>query len=183
MFQVFGLVVILAAALASLNHDPSGYSYHQHTLVRPYDDGHDMAHWDFGGSTVISDHYIRLTPDRQSRRGSLWNKIAFDPPPLLGEDLSKYPSWEAVIEFRVHGAGVKLFGDGFAFWYTKDNKKDGPVFGNQDDVSPCLNSCGVFLFFSLIVCWTWNFLRHVQQFATRSPTIYLRHDKQRRPEV
>lgn len=133
---VFVLLFVLGA-WASLDHDPAGYAYHQHTLVRPYDDGHDMAHWDFGGSTVISDHYIRLTPDRQSRRGSLWNKIAFDPPPLIGEELSKYPSWEAIIEFRVHGAGVKLFGDGFAFWYTESNKKEGPVFGNQDDVSTC----------------------------------------------
>lgn len=31
------------------------------------------------------------------------------------------------------GQGVKLFGDGFAFWYTKDKPRDGPVLGSADE--------------------------------------------------
>jgi len=36
------------------------------------------------------------------------------------------------VEFKVHGKGKDLFGDGFAIWYTKERMKTGPVFGNQD---------------------------------------------------
>ena len=29
------------------------------------------------------------------------------------------------MQFAVHGSGDLLFGDGFAFWYTKDKGMDG----------------------------------------------------------
>ena len=29
-------------------------------------------------------------------------------------------NWEVHMKFKVHGQGTRLFGDGFAFWYTKD---------------------------------------------------------------
>ena len=32
-----------------------------------------MPYWDFVGNAVVSDEFIRLTPDRQSKRGALWN--------------------------------------------------------------------------------------------------------------
>ena len=32
-----------------------------------------MPYWDFIGNAVVSDDFIRLTPDRQSKRGGLWN--------------------------------------------------------------------------------------------------------------
>ncbi len=36
-----------------------------------------VQHWRVGGSTVVTGDYLRLTPDRQSKRGSLWNnKVA-----------------------------------------------------------------------------------------------------------
>lgn len=64
-------------------------------------------------------------------------------------------NWEVLIHFNVHGHGKDLFGDGFAFWYTKEKGKlgeplcltfhhlflsydhqqcvsTGPVFGNTD---------------------------------------------------
>ena len=52
---------------------------------------------------------MRLTPDRQSRRGGIWNVK----PWFHGE---KTHAFEAIIQFHVHGQGTKLFGDGFAFW-------------------------------------------------------------------
>jgi len=36
--------------------------------------GMDIPHWDFVGSTMIASSYVRLTPDRQSKQGALWNK-------------------------------------------------------------------------------------------------------------
>ena len=128
---ILGLVLSLAWAI---NHDPEGYIYHDHTLTRPYDESHDLSHWTYHGSTVISDKYIRLTPDRQSRRGSLWNKVPFAPvDPQTGLP-AEFPAWEMVLEFSVHGVGKKLFGDGFAVWYTLERAIEGPVFGNTDKV-------------------------------------------------
>jgi len=37
--------------------------------------GMDIPNWDFTGSTMVASSYIRLTPDRQSKQGGLWNKI------------------------------------------------------------------------------------------------------------
>lgn len=32
-----------------------------------------MPGWDFYGNAVISDDFVRLTPDRQAKEGMLWN--------------------------------------------------------------------------------------------------------------
>ena len=37
--------------------------------------GMDVPYWKFGGSTVISSNYVRLTPDRQSKKGMIWNTV------------------------------------------------------------------------------------------------------------
>lgn len=29
--------------------------------------------WDYIGSTIITNSYVRLTPDHQSRKGAIWN--------------------------------------------------------------------------------------------------------------
>ncbi|KAJ3113323.1 hypothetical protein HDU96_003534 [Phlyctochytrium bullatum] len=65
--------------------------------------------------------YIRLTQDRQSKAGWLWGKVPFTS-----------SSWLLEFEFKVHGAGASLFGDGFAFWYVSDREQGGPVFGSKD---------------------------------------------------
>ncbi|EGD79950.1 hypothetical protein PTSG_10232 [Salpingoeca rosetta] len=133
------LAVLLVLAACALNtaavhhrtkrvHDPKGYVYHLHSITHPYmTNGMTIPNWDFYGSTVVTDDYIRLTPDRQSRRGSLWNTVPFNPP---GDE--EYPGFEINLQFRVHGQGTRLFGDGMAVWYTKDRALEGPVFGNQD---------------------------------------------------
>lgn len=41
-------------------------------------------------------------------------------------------NWELQVQFKVHGKGSELFGDGFSIWYAKDRMKPGPVFGSQD---------------------------------------------------
>jgi mannose-binding lectin 2 len=77
-----------------------------------------VAHWDFAGNVVVTNDYIRLTPDRQSRRGWLWNKE-----PVL------MPAWEVEFEFSVHGQGRHTYGDGFAFWYTEQSMRQGANHG------------------------------------------------------
>jgi len=38
----------------------------------------DIPNWDFIGTTMIASSYVRLTPDRQSKQGGLWNKMVND---------------------------------------------------------------------------------------------------------
>ena len=33
----------------------------------------DVPFWEFRGSTVVTSSYVRLTPDKQSMEGAIWN--------------------------------------------------------------------------------------------------------------
>jgi len=81
-----------------------------------------QSRWfDFGGDTVIrTDQYIRLTPDLHSRSGWLFSRV-----PLTATN------WEIEFEFKISGHG-NLYGDGFAFWLTKQRAQQGKVFGSVD---------------------------------------------------
>lgn len=82
-----------------------------------------LPNWDFGGATVVSSDQIRVTPDRQSRRGWIWNKVP-----------SHMRAWEAELEFNINGQGRNTFGDGLALWYTKDSMEQGthsPISGRD----------------------------------------------------
>eukprot|EP00730_Choanoeca_flexa_P014770 TRINITY_DN6578_c0_g1_i2.p1 TRINITY_DN6578_c0_g1~~TRINITY_DN6578_c0_g1_i2.p1 ORF type:complete len:370 (+),score=101.47 TRINITY_DN6578_c0_g1_i2:67-1176(+) len=119
------LLLLIAGALGFEDKDhlkPSGFVHVQHSLRQPYlASGMVMPFWDFIGNAVISDDFIRLTPDRQSKRGALWNSKP-----------TKVEEWEVTLKFHVHGQGKNLFGDGFAFWYTQEKNMLGDVFGSKD---------------------------------------------------
>ncbi|KAI8777721.1 vesicular integral-membrane protein VIP36-like [Biomphalaria glabrata] len=103
----------------------------EHSLIKPYQgSGMNVPQWDFLGSTMVTNNYIRLTPDRQSKMGAIWNNV-----PCIVR------SWELHIQFKVHGSGKSLFGDGFAVWYTKDRMIAGSIFGNSDPFT----GLGIFL--------------------------------------
>lgn len=94
----------------------------EHSLVKPYHSGSmTIPNWDVSGFTMVSPNYIRLTPDEQSRSGMIWNSI-----PVQSRN------WELHVQFKVHGKGKDLFGDGFAIWYARDRLLPGTVFGNND---------------------------------------------------
>jgi mannose-binding lectin 2 len=38
-------------------------------------DGISIPYWNWIGNTVVTDDYIRLTPDRQTKRGAVWNTV------------------------------------------------------------------------------------------------------------
>lgn len=69
----------------------------------------------------MTNNYVRLTSDRQSQRGAIWNTVP-----------CKLRDWELHVHFHVHGNAEELFGDGLAFWYTKHRLILGPVFGGKD---------------------------------------------------
>ena len=66
-------------------------------------------YWTAGGDTSVNHNYIRLTNDRQNKRGWLYNKE-----PLKARDFS------IQIKFRVSGQGQHLYGDGFVLWVTQN---------------------------------------------------------------
>lgn len=75
------------------------------------------------GHAKVNEHFVRLTPDRQSKRGHLWSSRRVD-----AED------WSVSLEFRVSGQGRTLFGDGLAFWFTDmPSIKQGDVFSVAGD--------------------------------------------------
>ncbi|KAL6445477.1 hypothetical protein ACFW04_000807 [Cataglyphis niger] len=114
------IVGILESFAAEWN--TKDYMKREHCLNKPYQGtGMTIPYWDFMGSTMVTNNYIRITPDLQSKQGALWNSIP-----------CHVRNWELQVEFKVHGKGKDLFGDGFAIWYTKERMKPGPVFGNQD---------------------------------------------------
>eukprot|EP00992_Anisonema_acinus_P014442 TRINITY_DN9296_c0_g1_i1.p1 TRINITY_DN9296_c0_g1~~TRINITY_DN9296_c0_g1_i1.p1 ORF type:complete len:325 (-),score=53.26 TRINITY_DN9296_c0_g1_i1:14-988(-) len=103
-----------------------------HSLVGPFISEWwqgGVPHWDFGGSAVVTDKFIRLAPDKQSRLGWLWN------------DQANYlESWEASLYFRVHSKR-NPGADGLALWLCDKPYKYDPrdpqhtsethLFGNR----------------------------------------------------
>ena len=82
-----------------------------------------IASYREGGHAKVNENFIRLTPDRQSKRGHVWSSRQID-----------VHDWSVVLEFRVSGQGKTLFGDGLAFWFTDmPNIRSGDVFGVIDD--------------------------------------------------
>lgn len=61
--------------------------------------------WSLGGSGEVRRHFVRLTPDRQSKKGQLWNHNAL-----------KLNTLSLTLRFRISGQGKKYFGDGLTLW-------------------------------------------------------------------
>nr|XP_022343342.1 vesicular integral-membrane protein VIP36-like [Crassostrea virginica] len=117
---IVGLLLFLSDVIGDF--DKRDYLKREHTLVKPYSgSGFSVPLWDFVGTTMVTNNYVRLTPDFQSRQGGIWNTM-----PLMVKN------WELHVHFKVHGTGKNLFGDGFAVWYARDRNQLGPVFGNKD---------------------------------------------------
>ena len=127
MGSTFAILASCAAAIVLAFHFeadvPRGDVIHHHSLEPPFihdwwQDG--VPHWDIGGDAVVTNDYIRLTPQRQSRFGWIWNTQAND---------NHY--WEAKIRFFARSKNSPG-ADGLAFWYVEHphkSKEPGPLFG------------------------------------------------------
>ena len=60
------------------------------------------------GDAEVKKTFIRLTPDRQSKRGTLWAR----------SNVGTFSEISATMTFRISGQGSKLFGDGIGLWLT-----------------------------------------------------------------
>jgi lectin, mannose-binding 2 len=124
MARSAALAALAAAALAST---ASSFSViPEHSFEPPFGkfDGNGMRvidNWRPSGAAILNEYFIRLTPDRQSKRAALWNSARLD-----------RDEWSVTIRFRVSGQGKRLFGDGFALWLTGAPAHiDGPLHGFQ----------------------------------------------------
>lgn len=78
--------------------------------------------WAKSGSTTVNSKFVRLTPDRQSKKGAIWNKKALAVNEFTG-----------VLKFRISGQGERFFGDGMGLWVTtSESHFDGPIHGNEE---------------------------------------------------
>ncbi|CRK88215.1 CLUMA_CG001996, isoform A [Clunio marinus] len=116
------LVIQISSTLAQNPVRETNYNRREHSLIKPFlTAGLTVPYWDYTGSVMFTQSYVRLTPDEQSMSGAIWNQI-----PCWSRN------WEIILSFKVAGKGKDLFGDGFAFWYAKDRMIVGPVFGSKD---------------------------------------------------
>ena len=78
--------------------------------------------WRHSGHAVVNQNFIRLTPDRQSKKGALWSRKN------LGVD-----SFTSTLKFRISGQGRNFFGDGIGLWVTNSAYyTEGDLHGNQE---------------------------------------------------
>eukprot|EP01013_Petalomonas_cantuscygni_P017166 TRINITY_DN3428_c0_g1_i1.p1 TRINITY_DN3428_c0_g1~~TRINITY_DN3428_c0_g1_i1.p1 ORF type:complete len:459 (-),score=102.91 TRINITY_DN3428_c0_g1_i1:407-1708(-) len=78
-----------------------------------------LEHFSVGGDAIVHKDFIRLTTDRQSKRGWIWSSGALN-----------LETWSVVMEFRISGKGRTLFGDGVGLWLTDHSSRvDGPIHG------------------------------------------------------
>jgi lectin, mannose-binding 2 len=119
------LLLLIAVVLAQII-----YSAHveTHSFEPPFTEvdvsGSRMVnkHWRSSGVAAISQNFVRLTPDRQSKRGALWSRKA------LGLD-----AFTSTLKFRISGQGKQFFGDGIAMWIVNNAYYvEGDLHGNQE---------------------------------------------------
>eukprot|EP00667_Euglena_gracilis_P017329 EG_transcript_18240 len=116
------------------NSRAGGELVEHHSLIGPFISEWwqgGLPHWDFGAAAVVTDKFIRVCPDKQSRVGWLWN----DQPNHLAQ-------WEAILTFRIHSRR-NPGADGLALWYcerpvkfdptNKDHEKRLILWGNAPD--------------------------------------------------
>jgi len=123
------MAICTASALASHGGESTlkrtSIVYH-HSLVPPYlsdwwQEG--IPHWEVGGDAVVTDAFVRLTPQQGSRSGWAWNTLPND-----------MKNWELKVTFAVHGKRAPG-ADGLAIWYVEDvyRKPGGVLFGYRND--------------------------------------------------
>ncbi|ETV65723.1 hypothetical protein H257_17609 [Aphanomyces astaci] len=87
--------------------------------------------WIHGGSAEVKKNFIRLTSDRQDKKGYVWNSQ------LIGRD-----SFATVLTFRISGQGKKWFGDGIGLWLTSSQNY---VFGDNHGFTSNFAGIGIII--------------------------------------
>ena len=72
------------------------------------------------GDAFANEDFVRLTPDRQSKTGGVWNSQ-----PML------WKNWEVMVQFNVNGVG-QVGADGLAWWLAREVNVLGDFFGFRE---------------------------------------------------
>jgi mannose-binding lectin 2 len=80
------------------------------------------SHWRASGTAVVNNNFVRLTPDRQSKKGALWSRKAVG-----------VPNMSSILKFRISGQGKLFFGDGIGWWIVQQSYyNEGDLHGFQE---------------------------------------------------
>lgn len=125
---IMSSLILLTLLLIELLHPSNAFtSFPEQTLRGPFttfdESGMRIVEgWKLNGQAAFHENFLRLTNDRQSRRGSLWSTSKMD-----------RDEWSATLRFRVSGQGRKLFGDGLGVWFTdKASYVEGSLHGTTN---------------------------------------------------
>jgi hypothetical protein len=116
---VFALLVVAVAAV-SVGIAASFIPIHQHSLEPPLLENYEesgMPFWTFGGSTVVTNQFVRLTPKTSAGHGYLWNR---HPANMLQGQINFTVRASARSGFHIFGAGDSCTTCGTAFWHIAD---------------------------------------------------------------
>ena len=74
------------------------------------------------GSTVVTNNFVRLAPEQQSKKGALWSREPIE-----------LPSFSSVLKFRISGRAKDFYGDGIALWFVQQGYwLEGDLHGFQE---------------------------------------------------
>ncbi|CAH0482316.1 unnamed protein product [Peronospora belbahrii] len=113
--MLYQLVTLVSVVALDLLATVSAASLQALSFQQPYDTVDSNGNRQisdtiiYGGVTEVKKNFIRLTTDRQNKRGYIWSKN------LIGKkELS------TVITYRIHGQSQRWFGDGIGLWFTQE---------------------------------------------------------------
>jgi len=67
-----------------------------------------LPYWRLEGDASVTQDFVRVVPDRQSKRGGLWNAVP-----------NNYENWEMVFKVRISGSS-QIGADGLAMWLVSN---------------------------------------------------------------
>jgi mannose-binding lectin 2 len=124
-FFHFAAIFVVASIVCSL---VAGEILEFHTFQPPFQEVDSTGarlpspHWRTYGTTVVNNNFIRLTPDRQSKKGALWSRRSVN-----------VPNFTAILKFRISGQGKNFFGDGIGMWIVQQSYyTEGNLHGFQE---------------------------------------------------
>uniref|UniRef100_A0A7S4PI86 L-type lectin-like domain-containing protein n=1 Tax=Paramoeba aestuarina TaxID=180227 RepID=A0A7S4PI86_9EUKA len=111
------LVVLLVGVVVGKSDEFGQNPQHDFGSVERENMNPILPFWTMLGDAFANEDFVRLTPDRQSKTGAVWNTQQ-----LL------WDSWEIMIKLNVNGVS-QVGADGLAFWLAKEVNVLGGFFG------------------------------------------------------
>jgi len=79
-----------------------------------------IPYWEYGGSSIATENYVRIVPNIKSRTGYIWNTEPVN-----------MKKWQVDFDIHIHNTH-NPGADGMAFWYAREPMKTGTIMGYTD---------------------------------------------------